>query len=505
MNENNETILTEDDVSDQMHVRLEKRQALLDAGIPAYGKPFKRTTDAKSLIERYSSHTKEQLETEKTNATIAGRIMTKRGKGKAGFAHLQDMSGQLQIYIRLDRIGEEAYSVFTKSDLGDIVGVDGELFKTKTGELSLKVNEFTHLSKALRPLPEKYHGLSDIEERYRKRYVDLIVNSESRETFIRRGIIIREIRNYLDGLGFIEMETPILHPIFGGATARPFITHHNTLDMDLYLRVAPELYLKRLLIGGIEKVYEIGRNFRNEGMSTRHNPEFTMIEIYQAYASYLDMMQITERLIRNVAQMALNTSVIYYENVKIDLNEPFERIHIVDFVKQETGVDFWKEMTMDEAVKHAQNHNIQLQQHMDSVGYVINEFFEQICEEKIKQPTFVYGHPVEISPLAKQSVDDPRFTDRFELFILAREYANAFTELNDPVIQRERFEAQVREALAGNDEAMQVVDYDFIEAMEYGMPPAGGLGIGIDRLIMLLTDSASIRDVLAFPHMRKRK
>lgn len=496
---------TEMETNDQMQVRFEKREALLANGVPAYGVKFDRTHTTQQLIDRFESKTKEYLEEETVYTTIAGRIMTKREKGKAGFAHISDVSGQMQIYVRKDRIGDEAFELFSKADIGDIIGVDGVLFKTNMGELSVKVNTFTHLSKALRPLPEKYHGLSDVEDRYRKRYLDLITNSDSRRTFITRALIIREMRNYLDSLGFLEMETPILHPIPGGATARPFITHHNTLDMDLYLRIAPELYLKRLLIGGIEKVYEIGRNFRNEGMSPRHNPEFSMVEIYQAYADYNTMMEITENLIRHVATMALNTTTVYYGGVKIDLGNAFKKIHMVDFVKEVTGVDFWQEMSMAQAVEAAKAHNVQLKPHMDSVGYIINEFFEQKCEELIIQPTFVYGHPVEISPLAKQNPEDPRFTDRFEMFILAREYANAFTELNDPVIQRQRFEAQVREASAGNDEAMQVVDYDFLEAMEHGMPPAGGLGIGIDRLIMLLTDSQSIRDVLAFPHMRPRK
>lgn len=493
------------ETNDQIQVRLEKRDTLLAAGIAPYGMKFDRTHTTQQLVDRFESKTKEQLEEENIHTTVAGRIMTKRGKGKAGFAHISDVSGQIQIYVRQDRIGDAQFELFNKADMGDIIGVEGILFKTNMGELSIKVDTFTHLSKALRPLPEKYHGLSDIEDRYRKRYLDLITNSETRRTFISRALIIREMRNYLDSLGFLEMETPILHPIPGGATARPFITHHNTLDMDLYLRIAPELYLKRLLIGGIEKVYEIGRNFRNEGMSPRHNPEFSMIEIYQAYADYNTMMEITENLIRHVATMALNTTTVYYDGVKIDLGAPFKKIHMVDFVKEATGVDFFQEMSMEEAVSLAKEHKVQLKPHMDSVGYVINEFFEQKCEELIEQPTFVYGHPVEISPLAKQNPEDPRFTDRFEMFILAREYANAFTELNDPIIQRERFEAQVREATAGNDEAMQVVDYDFLEAMEHGMPPAGGLGIGIDRLIMLLTDSQSIRDVLAFPHMRPKK
>lgn len=428
--------------------------------------------------------------------------MTKRGKGKAGFAHIQDLAGQIQIYVRQDRVGDEAYDLFKHADLGDIVGIRGVVFRTNAGELSVKANEFTFLTKSLRPMPEKFHGLQDVEQRYRQRYLDLMTNADSKETFITRSKIIRSIRNYLDGQGYLEVETPILHTVAGGAAARPFITHHNALDMDLYLRIALELHLKRLIVGGLEKVYEIGRVFRNEGISTRHNPEFTLLELYGAYLDYRDIMELTENLISHVAQEVLGTTKIQYGEEEIDLSPGWKRVHMVDAIKEVTGVDFWQPMTLEEARSLAKEHGVEIQE-MHEVGHIINEFFEQKVEETLVQPTFVYGHPVEISPLAKKNPEDERFTDRFELFIVRREHANAFTELNDPIDQRERFEAQLAEKEAGNDEAHDM-DEDFIEALEYGMPPTGGLGIGIDRLVMLLTNSQSIRDVLLFPTMRPR-
>jgi len=428
--------------------------------------------------------------------------MTKRGKGKAGFAHIQDLGGQIQIYVRKDRVGDEAYDLFSHADLGDIVGVRGNLFKTNAGELSVRASEFTFLTKSLRPMPEKFHGLQDVEQRYRQRYLDLMTNADSKDTFITRSKIIRSIRNYLDGQGYLEVETPILHSIAGGAAARPFITHHNALDMDLYLRIALELHLKRLIVGGLEKVYEIGRVFRNEGVSTRHNPEFTLLELYGAYLDYQDIMELTENLIANVAQDVLGTTKIQYGEDVIDLSPGWKRVHMVDAVKEATGVDFWEPKTVEEARALAKEHGVEIKE-MFEVGHIINEFFEQKVEETLVQPTFVYGHPVEISPLAKKNPEDERFTDRFELFIVRREHANAFTELNDPIDQRERFEAQLAEKEAGNDEAHDM-DNDFVEALEYGMPPTGGLGIGIDRLVMLLTNSQSIRDVLLFPTMRPR-
>ena len=428
--------------------------------------------------------------------------MTNRGQGKASFAHIQDFHGQIQIYVRQDAIGEEQYKIFRTLDLGDLIGVTGTVIRTKVGELTVRANQVTLLTKSLRPLPDKFHGLKDIEQRYRQRYLDLITNIDSKDTFIKRSLIIKEIRNYLDEKGFLEVETPMLHTIAGGAAARPFITHHNALDKDFYLRIALELHLKRLIVGGFEKVYEIGRVFRNEGISTRHNPEFTMLELYQAYADYQDIMNLTEDLVAYVARKVLGTTKIQYGEFEVDLEPKWRRLHMADAVKEYTGVDFWNVTSDEEARALAKEHGVEINEHM-TYGHILNEFFEQKVEDHLIQPTFIYGHPVEISPLAKKNEEDPRFTDRFELFIVGREHANAFTELNDPIDQRERFEAQLREREQGNDEAHDM-DEDFIEALEYGMPPTGGLGIGIDRLVMLLTNAPSIRDVLLFPLMRSR-
>lgn len=475
---------------------------LREQGMDPFGKRFERTHTSQEIIDAYEELTKEALEENEVSVSLAGRIMTKRGKGKAGFAHVQDLTGQIQLYVRKDSVGDEQYEIFKTVDIGDHVGVQGVLFKTKVGELSIKVKDFTLLSKALRPLPDKYHGLKDIEQRYRQRYLDLITNPESKQTFILRSRIIQSMRRYLDNNGYLEVETPMMHSIAGGASARPFVTHHNALDMELYMRIAIELHLKRLIVGGLEKVYEIGRVFRNEGVSTRHNPEFTMIELYEAYADYKDIMALTENLIAHIAQEVLGTTKIQYGEYEVDLTPEWTRLHMVDAIKQYTGVDFWKETSVEEARALAKEHNVEITEHM-LYGHIVNEFFEQKVEEQLIQPTFIYGHPVEISPLAKKNEDDPRFTDRFELFIVAREHANAFTELNDPIDQRERFEAQLKEKEQGNDEAHEMDD-DFIEALEYGMPPTGGLGIGIDRLVMLLTNAPSIRDVLLFPQMRHR-
>jgi lysyl-tRNA synthetase, class II len=491
-----------DELNDQLVVRREKMTEIREKGLDPFGSRFERTHLTSCIKEDFGEKTKEDLEAESHEVAIAGRIMTKRGKGKAGFAHIQDLDGQIQIYVRKDDIGEDAYELFTGADLGDIIGVTGTVFRTKVGELSVRANSFTFLTKALRPLPDKFHGLKDVEQRYRQRYLDLITSEESKETFITRSKIIRSIRHYLDGQGYLEVETPMLHSIAGGAAARPFITHHNALDMELYMRIAIELHLKRLIVGGLEKVYEIGRVFRNEGISTRHNPEFTMLELYEAYADYRDIMELTENIISNAAQEVLGTTKVTYAGEEIDLSPGWKRVHMADIVKEYTGVDFWKQMTQEEAHALAKEHGVEVKPTME-VGHILNEFFEQKVEEELVQPTFVYGHPVEISPLAKKNPDDERFTDRFELFIVRREHANAFTELNDPIDQRERFEAQLVEKEQGNDEAHEMDD-DFIEALEYGMPPTGGLGIGIDRLIMLLTDSPSIRDVLLFPQMRKK-
>ncbi|MFD1864670.1 lysine--tRNA ligase [Planococcus chinensis] len=491
-----------EELNDQILVRRQKMQTFRDNGMDPFGSRFERTHLSEEIINEFSELSKEDLEANPQEVVIAGRIMTKRGKGKAGFAHVQDLKGQIQIYVRKDAIGDEAYEFFNTVDLGDIVGVKGTVFKTNVGELSVKAKEVVFLTKALRPLPEKFHGLKDIEQRYRQRYLDLITSETSKETFILRSRIIQSMRRYLDNEGFLEVETPMLHSIAGGATARPFITYHNALDMEMFIRIAIELHLKRLIVGGLEKVYEIGRVFRNEGVSTRHNPEFTMLELYEAYADYNDVMALTENLIAHIAQEVLGTTTVQYGEDEINLAPGWRRLHMADAVKEYTGVDFWQQMTKEEAHALAKEHNIEVKPTME-VGHILNEFFEQKVEEELVQPTFVFGHPVEISPLAKKNPEDERFTDRFELFIVRREHANAFTELNDPIDQRERFEAQLVEKAEGNDEAHEMDD-DFIEALEYGMPPTGGLGIGIDRLVMLLTNSASIRDVLLFPQMRPR-
>lgn len=491
-----------EELNEHMRVRRNKMNDMLAKGIDPFGDKFERTHMANELVEQYNELSKEELEEKAVNVTIAGRIMTKRGKGKVGFSHIQDFSGQIQIYVRKDEIGEDAYELFNTADLGDIIGVSGELFKTNVGELSVKATSFTMLTKSLRPLPEKFHGLKDVEQRYRQRYLDLITNHDSKETFIMRSKIIQSMRRYLDNAGFLEVETPMMHNIPGGASARPFITHHNTLDIDLYMRIAIELHLKRLVVGGMERVYEIGRVFRNEGVSTRHNPEFTMIELYQAYADYEDIMSLVENMVAHIAEEVTGSTTVQYGDDMIELKPGWKRVHMVDIIKEFTGVDFWPKMTDDEARALAKKHNVEINEMM-TFGHIVNEFFEQKVEEHLVQPTFVYGHPVEISPLAKKNKEDKRFTDRFELFIVRREHANAFSELNDPIDQRQRFEAQVKEREQGNDEAHEM-DEDFLEALEYGMPPTGGLGIGIDRLVMLLTNSPSIRDVLLFPQMKSK-
>ena len=492
-----------EELNDQQIVRREKMAALREQGIDPFGKRFERTANSQELKDKYADLDKEQLHDKNETATIAGRLVTKRGKGKVGFAHLQDREGQIQIYVRKDAVGEENYEIFKKADLGDFLGVEGEVMRTDMGELSIKATHITHLSKALRPLPEKFHGLTDVETIYRKRYLDLISNRESFERFVTRSKIISEIRRYLDQKGFLEVETPVLHNEAGGAAARPFITHHNAQNIDMVLRIATELHLKRLIVGGMERVYEIGRIFRNEGMDATHNPEFTSIEVYQAYADFQDIMDLTEGIIQHAAKSVKGDGPVNYQGTEIKINEPFKRVHMVDAIKEITGVDFWQDMTFEEAKAIAAKKKVPVEKHYTEVGHIINAFFEEFVEETLIQPTFVYGHPVAVSPLAKKNPEDPRFTDRFELFIVGREHANAFTELNDPIDQRKRFEAQLVEKEQGNDEAHEM-DEDYIEALEYGMPPTGGLGIGIDRLVMLLTDSPSIRDVLLFPYMRQK-
>jgi len=496
------TIEQEEELSELLQIRRNKLDELRALGVDPFGQKFERTHQAKDILDAYQDTPQEELEEQAVEVSLAGRIMQKRGMGKASFAHIQDLSGKIQIYVRQDTVEESKYRAFGLLDLGDIVGVKGTVFRTKTGETSVKVKELEVLTKSLLPLPEKYHGLKDVELRYRQRYVDLIMNPDVQQTFVSRSRIIQSMRRYLDARGYLEVETPTLHAIAGGASARPFITHHNALDMQLYMRIAIELHLKRLIVGGLEKVYEIGRVYRNEGISTRHNPEFTMIELYEAYADYKDIMALTENLIAHIAQEVLGTTTITYQGTEVNLAPPWRRVTMVDLVKEVTGVDFNREMTDEEAHALAKEHNVAVEPHM-TFGHIVNAFFEEFCEHTLIQPTFVTGHPVAISPLAKKSDSDPRFTDRFELFIVAREHANAFTELNDPIDQRERFEAQLVEREHGNDEAHEM-DEDFIRALEYGMPPTGGLGIGIDRLVMLLTDAPSIRDVLLFPLMRER-
>jgi len=466
-----------EELNDQQIVRREKMAALREQGIDPFGKRFERTANSQELKDKFADLDKEQLHELNETATIAGRLVTKRGKGKVGFAHLQDREGQIQIYVRKDEVGEENY------------------------ELSIKATHITHLSKALRPLPEKFHGLTDVETIYRKRYLDLISNRESFERFVTRSKIISEIRRYLDQKGFLEVETPVLHNEAGGAAARPFITHHNAQNIDMVLRIATELHLKRLIVGGMERVYEIGRIFRNEGMDATHNPEFTSIEVYQAYADFQDIMDLTEGIIQHVAKAVKGDAPVIYQGTEIKLNEPFKRVHMVDAIKEITGVDFWQDMTFEEAKAIAAEKKVPVEKHYTEVGHIINAFFEEFVEETLIQPTFVYGHPVAVSPLAKKNPEDERFTDRFELFIMTKEYGNAFTELNDPIDQLSRFEAQAKAKELGDDEATGI-DYDYIEALEYGMPPTGGLGIGIDRLCMLLTDTTTIRDVLLFPTMK---
>ena len=488
-------------LTEQEVIRRQKMEDLRAMGIDPFGHAYERTHKSGQIRAEFENLTKEELEEKNVHVKIAGRIMTKRRQGKAGFMHIQDLDGKIQIYVRKDVIGEEAYEIFKKSDIGDIVGIEGTVMKTNHGELSVKAEVYTHLTKALRPLPEKFHGLQDKEERFRRRYVDLIMNEEAKRIAITRPRIIRAIQRYLDGKGMIEVETPVLQPILGGAAARPFITHHNTLDMPFYLRIATELPLKRLIVGGLEGVYEIGRLFRNEGMDATHNPEFTTVEAYMAYSDLEGMMDLIEGLIEYVANEVCGTTEIEYQGKPISLKAPFKRLHMVDAIKDACGVDFWQEMTYEEACALAKEHGIEVEKKHNSVGHIVNLFFEKYVEDTLIQPTYLYGHPVEISPLAKKSERDPRYTDRYELFINGKEYANAFSELNDPIDQRERFENQLKLRDLGDDEANEM-DVDYVEALEYGLPPTGGVGMGIDRLVMLLTNQDTIREVLLFPTMK---
>ena len=489
--------------TDQELVRREKAENIRSLGIDPFGSKFERTDYAKDIKEKYEGIDHEEFENMTDTATVAGRIMFIRKMGKASFFTIQDKTGKIQIYISINDIGEEAYDLFKSADLGDIVGVYGKVIKTKTGEVTIKCLKYTHLVKALRPLPEKFHGLTDIEERYRRRYVDLIMNEESKKVAFTRPRIIRCIQNYMDSIGFTEVETPVLTTLLTGASARPFVTHHNTQDLDMYLRIALELPLKRLLVGGMEAVYEIGRVFRNEGMDPKHNPEFTLMEAYLAYSDLEGMMDLTEGMFTKIAKDVMGKMTYNWCGNEINLEGPWKRVSMVEAIKEQTGIDFKKEMTLEEAKALAIEHQIEVEDHF-VVGHIINAFFEKYVEETLIQPTFLYGHPVEISPLTKKNPEDPRFVDRFELFIGGKEFANAYTELNDPIDQLERFEDQLKERDLGNDEANDI-DMDFIEALEYGMPPAGGIGYGIDRLCMLFTESESIRDVILFPTMKERR
>lgn len=488
-----EVVLSE---NEQKQIRIDKLKAMQQAGKD----PFEITLAEQT---HHSDEIKANFdELEEKNVVIAGRIMTWRDMGKANFIDIQDRNGRIQAYVRMNDIGEDKFREFKTWDLGDIVEVKGFVFKTRTGEISVHAQEIRLLSKSLLPLPEKFHGLTDTDTRYRKRYLDMIMNPDVKDTFIKRSKIISSIRAYLDNLGFVEVETPILNVIAGGASARPFITHHNTLDMDMYLRIATELYLKRLIVGGMERVYEIGRNFRNEGMDVRHNPEFTCIELYQAFTDYHGMMDIAENIIRNAANEVCDSLHIVFNGTEIDLETPFARMTMVEAVEKYSGINFADFMSDNEkAIEIANEKGIEIENGKATWGDILNSFFEEYVEENLVQPTFIMDYPVEISPLTKRKPDCPVLTERFELFILGGEYGNAYSELNDPIDQMSRFEAQMKLREAGDDEA-NMIDHDFVTALEYGMPPTGGLGIGIDRLVMLLTDSYSIRDVLLFPTMK---
>lgn len=493
----------EEKLNDQMLVRRDKMNALREKGIDPFGHRFAPDHDISSDIRaKYGDSSEELLAEQQNEVTIAGRMIAKRGSGKASFADLLDRGGKIQFYVRQDVVGEDTYQIFKDSDIGDFWGITGDVIKTRMGELTIRARKMTFLTKALRPLPDKYHGLQDPELVYRQRYLDLITNRDSFDRFQTRTKIIKAIRNYMDNNDFTEVETPILENVASGAEARPFITHHNALDIDMYMRIATELRLKRLIVGGMERVYELGRIFRNEGMDPHHNPEFDTMETYAAYFDFNDVMKETEGIFQAAAKVVSNDLKVTYQGTELDFSKSFEKMHMVDAIKKYTGVDFWPEMTVEEARKLADDNGVQYEDWW-KVGHIINAFFEEKVQDQLEKPIFIYGHPKEVSPLAHMNREDPRFTDRFELYILGNEYANAFTELNDPIDQRQRFEAEAKEHAEGNDE-YQPIDEDFVEALEYGMPPTGGLGVGIDRLVMLMTDAKSIRDVLLFPTMRPK-
>lgn len=492
----------EEKFTDQEQARRDKLAKYQELGIDPFGQKYERTDTVKSVHEKCDGKTNEELEQNKVYVSVAGRIMSLRRMGKASFMNIKDVTGRIQVYVGIDVVGEETYKLFKLADIGDIVGVYGRVMLTRTGEMTIRAEKYTHLTKSLRPLPEKFHGLTDVEERYRHRYVDLIMNDDSMKVALARPKVIRAMQNYFDSKGFTEVETSVLSPILGGASARPFITHHNALNKDFYLRIATELPLKKLLVGGMEGVYEIGRLFRNEGMDTKHNPEFTTVELYQAYGDLQDMRHLCENLFREIALKVTGSTTIPYGDKTIDLGKPFRWVTMVDVVKEATGIDFSsKDMTYEKAIQLAKDNGIKLEKHWTSVGFILNAFFEEKCDPFLQEPTFVHSYPIEVSPLTKKEKDNPMFTDRFELFIGAMEYGNAYSELNDPIDQKERFVAQLEAKELGDEEANEM-DYDFLEALEYGMPPAGGIGIGIDRLVMLMTNQQSIREVILFPCMK---
>ncbi len=491
----------EEKLTDQQQARRDKLAKYKEMGVDPFGEKFERSDVVKDIREKCAGKTNEELDANKIYVTVAGRIMSLRRMGKASFMNIKDVTGRIQVYVGIDVVGEETYNLFKLADIGDIVGVYGRVMLTRTGELTIRAEKYTHLSKSLRPLPEKFHGLTDVEERYRHRYVDLIMNDDSLNIALTRPRIIRAIQEYFDSCGFTEVETSVLSPILGGAAARPFITHHNALDKDFYLRIATELPLKKLLVGGMEKVYEIGRLFRNEGMDTKHNPEFTTVELYQAYGNLEDMRHLCENLFKFVAKKVVGSTTIPYGDKTLDLGKPFKWVTMVDVVKEATGIDFNEPMTFEEAKALAIKNGIKVEKHWTSIGFIINAFFDEKCDAYLQEPTFVHSYPIEVSPLTKKEKDNPLFTDRFELFIGGMEYGNAYTELNDPLDQKERFVAQLKAKELGDEEANEM-DYDFLEALEYGMPPAGGIGIGIDRFVMLMTNQQSIREVILFPCMR---
>lgn len=494
----------EEKLTDQEKARLDKLEKLKELGVNPWGEKFVRTDTTLTAKEKGNDKDNEELEKLNIRVKLAGRVMFLRKMGKASFFNIEDRYGSLQEYISIETVGEDTYSIFKLVDVGDIVGFEGKLMKTRTGELTVRVDSFTFLTKSLKPLPEKFHGLTDVEERYRKRYLDLMMNEDSKKIAFLRPAIIRAIQHYLDDKGFVEVETSVLQPILGGANARPFIAHHNTLNKDFYLRIATELPLKRLIVGGMEKVYEIGRLFRNEGMDTKHNPEFTSLELYWAYADLQSIRVLWEDLIRTIALKVCGTTKIQYGDKLIDLESEFRWVSMCDLVKEKLGIDFTRtDLSFEEACNFAKDKGIKIENHWTSNGYILNALFEEFCEQDLIQPTFVYGHPIEISPLTKKG-KDPRFVERFELYIDRVEYANAYSELNDPFDQKERFLAQLKAKELGDEEANEI-DYDFLNALTYGMPPTGGIGMGIDRLVMFLTNSQSISEVILFPTMKDSK